>query len=51
MSEGSLRVLHARTLTWQPHIEKRVFPTTTSKTKTFRVYLEAGHVKARTTAV
>ena len=47
----SLHVLHAPTPTLQPHIEKFIFPEATSKTKTCRVYLEAGHVMARTTAV
>ena len=51
MSEGSLHAVHAPTLPLQPHIEKRVYPEATPKTKTVRVYLEAGHVMARATTV
>ena len=38
------------TPTLQPHVEIHVFPTATSKTKRFRVDLQAGHAMARTTA-
>ena len=50
VSKRSLHVLHAPTLTLLCHDEKSVSPTATSKTIKFLVYLEAGHVIARTTA-